>query len=699
MYDLRFTSRFKSGVERLQPHLWPVIDRQLDWLSVDPFSYNANATRMQGVRRKYRMRINQSIRMLYQVDCSQMTVCVQGIGTHDEMYRNTGHGGRELATAEAERFRKRVRGKIKEVEEVFVTGQQGSHSEADNIEIEEIDWICEDELFLLHIPREEWGSILEAGDYERLDASAISEASRSLLLDYLTTPAPNQIERLYSLGRGQGVTSIAKLPLSKFLVALDPDQSKALESLKQDGPYLLKGAAGTGKSLVGMYYIRGLMETAPASGETYGVISYTNVLVDVCRQTMSNLMEDQVDQHFVCETLDKQIRGILELASPERRKVWGENELAKWVNELRVNSGDDDTAKIIERLGAGYIAEELERFIIGCAIREKDHYLQVERRGRGRGLNKNERQVVWAIFERFIAMYHREPVTTWAMRRAIALRYLKEHPEYPRFAGLFVDEAQDLSKVSKMVCLELVEDPRKLLMAADTGQSIYALPMSWKQTDPRFDFRRRRPILLSRGYRSTKEISKAISPLRHDPGDELDRCSEAEAVYIGPNPIWIEESGPVGPKTVCREISKLLTGEDAVNAGRIAVIARERYRCTAFAQALRNAGIEATFVDKDSPLDPDGNVVSILTAHSSKGLGFPVVFVVDVSGSMYPSQSALRQAQDDEQRQKIIDNDQRTLYVALSRAGHRLYMVVDKDDPSPFIQKLDRAAHWQDRSD
>lgn len=90
----------------------------------------------------------------------------------------------------------------------------------------------------------------------------------------------------------------------------------------------------------------------------------------------------------------------------------------------------------------------------------------------------------------------------------------------------------------------------------------------------------------------------------------------------------------------------------------------------------------------------EGENVHVVTAHTSKGLGFPFVFVPDVGSANYPWGVVMNTTRDDGQRDQILESEQRLLYVALSRASHRLFMTVDSIHPSPFVSKLDRQSHW-----
>ena len=64
---------------------------------------------------------------------------------------------------------------------------------------------------------------------------------------------------------------------------------------------------------------------------------------------------------------------------------------------------------------------------------------------------------------------------------------------------------------------------------------------------------------------------------------------------------------------------------------------------------------------EDAPLRQDA--ITLMTAHASKGLEFPVVFVVGVEEGLFPYERA-----------KDIAEEKRLLYVAMTRAKKRLYI-------------------------
>jgi len=531
------------------------------------------------------------------------------------------------------------------------------------VEIEELDWICEDELFLLQIPQETWPTIREAGSIEALQRAALDSRLKVRIEDYRTNPKKTQVEKLYSLSPGQGVETIAQRPLSEFLIMLDPEQRSALSRIKNRGPYLLKGSAGTGKSLVGLYHIRDLIvmrageSLYDTASSRYGVVTYTNTLVDANGMLLRAITPESAHDGIDCTTLDsiacRLAKSVLGAAPNALSTVGVANFLSNHVAPL-LRDGSSERG-LLERIGREFVAEEIEQAIIGNGLKNLDDYLQLVRRGRKRGLRREERQDIWRLYEELMDVCTKKKVQTFEQWRVLALDYLRDHPEYPRYTAMFVDEAQDFSRVARQLCLELIADPKHLLLAADTGQSIYTNPPSWRQCDARFNFQARRPIQLSKSYRATWEIGQAIAGLRSDPGDEVDHSSNAAPVFSGPKPIWIDADVQDHPSRVAELVGHLVRdGSNPIQAGLIAIILRKSGRFATYARELRAQGIGYTLVEKGSPLRVDQPNVHVITAHSSKGLSFPIVIVPDVSSNYYPPQHLMARITDPDQREDLF---------------------------------------------
>lgn len=101
---------------------------------------------------------------------------------------------------------------------------------------------------------------------------------------------------------------------------------------------------------------------------------------------------------------------------------------------------------------------------------------------------------------------------------------------------------------------------------------------------------------------------------------------------------------------------------------------------------------EVSLVSELDAADFDGNAVTLMTFHASKGLEFPVVFLVGMEESIFPHSRALYD-------QFEMEEERRLCYVAMTRAREELYMTyatgrllfggVQHNPPSRFLSEID----------
>ena len=85
---------------------------------------------------------------------------------------------------------------------------------------------------------------------------------------------------------------------------------------------------------------------------------------------------------------------------------------------------------------------------------------------------------------------------------------------------------------------------------------------------------------------------------------------------------------------------------------------------------LRETLAEASlFTDADSDLDKDRDAVGLMTLHASKGLEFPVVFIIGLEEDLFP-----RVSKDSPDPDSELEEERRLCYVGMTRAEERLYM-------------------------
>lgn len=98
--------------------------------------------------------------------------------------------------------------------------------------------------------------------------------------------------------------------------------------------------------------------------------------------------------------------------------------------------------------------------------------------------------------------------------------------------------------------------------------------------------------------------------------------------------------------------------------------------------------------DADEGSEEDQDVVKLMTVHASKGLEFPIVFIVGLEENIFPSSMSLYDRED-------LEEERRLFYVAITRAKEKLtisfannryrFGSLVNNDPSRFIDELPKS--------
>lgn len=699
MYTIAFTEGFYHDVRGGTPEqVLRAVGKLLGPLAHDPFQKMPRAKRLKNVRDRYRARIG-DYRLLYEVQQSIKRVVLLTIKSRQEVYKVAPTArGKQVGSDTAEAIRKRLEG------EPAHAGQPEADSGplpalnevklAPQLELVK-EWITEDELWLLGIDQTYHLQIIKSHTPDELDTESVPEEIISRLTDYSTNPKSSHIGKLYSLDRTDPM-SISTQPLKSFLLALDQEQRRVL-ARKVEGPLLVKGGPGTGKSLVGLYWIRDMLINRPteslwSTAPRFGVLTYTNTLSDLNELLAASINPPDDDRKLVeCSTLDKITTALATRALDRRPNCKSSDEILRLLDKESLPSLPATTRDLIAKLGLPYLLEEIDHVILGYGISDSAEYLTHRRSGRVVPMNSTARTEVWRLYEAFLDLHEDHNIETWDLMRKYALSALRAWPDYPKFNALFVDEVQDLSRVSRQIILNLVEDQRYLLMSADTGQSIYVHPPTWAETEPGLSLRNR-VFVLRRNYRTTREIYRAIEPLRSETADGEGETGRPTPIFTGPLPIWLHGDA-TSQWRMTKEVIQQLSARHC--PGQMAVVVRDHAMVKDCVKYLSAAGIDAKPVNKTTKIDIAGDHVHVITAHSAKGLEFPVVIAPCVTDSDYPAARSVCGSISEEHLSEALATERRLLYVALSRACHKLVMIDSSDNPSRFLAELN-PADWSD---
>lgn len=558
------------------------------------------------------------------------------------------------------------------------------------------------DLYLLSIPAHYHQPILECANFAAARARGIPAEICERLEEYIRSPSQHQIGRIYSLKKKDSLASVASEPLRNFLAVLDPQQQSIVEKSISGGPLLIRGGPGTGKTLINLARIIKISEEEESKGllETrqlrVGFITFNKALSLSAQRMYQDISKNSSKLYVEFKTLDSIIYHLgkdIYSSQPEIATTRHQMEfLTDALSEAALQESDPEYMRaILQRRGATFILEEFEQVIIGNNLLDVNDYIDYPRKGRRTPLQSKERTAIHEIFKMWLKALRRHNYTTFALRRLKILREMEKRTlSYPTYDFLFVDELQDLSVVAIRIVTRLVSDIRFLTFTADTAQSIYLKSPSWSGIYPDLRFHVGNSFILRNSYRMTRQIAKAIQPLRLNAGDaEREDDGINNAVFSGELPYWIQS--PADKHLVyTSQIIKQLVTAISIHPGQIAVMVPDSRLAGSAKSQLNSAGIAAEIVNRSNAIDLDAPHVHILTPHAAKGLEFPFVFAVCVTGDRYPQQAALQHCMDEFQQSEEMEKARRLLYVALSRAARGLWMFTDSRNPCLFLADLDQ---------
>jgi superfamily I DNA/RNA helicase len=455
----------------------------------------------------------------------------------------------------------------------------------------------------------------------------------------------------------------------KSLIRLTPEQKKILEQIHLDSDFLVKGAAGTGKTLILLKAI----EKAKGRGAQAGfaldeltgsaaLLTYTNTLVKYDRYIASILSGGNGADRIM--TADSFIRERLAAIDPGATMDY---DITKQLAERYAPEG----------IEAKDILAEAEGFIWANDVSYEEYALgMMERRGMKHPLLQDDRRKVWAACESMAAEMAASRRYGKGYSRVRLIRHAESNRDDPALKVVdyvFVDEAQDLS-ASDLKALKACSR-RALILAGDADQSIY---------QPGFSFRRAgidisgRTRILKLNFRNTVAIHELAERFRAAvPGFDPDNEPAAFRDGAAPELFYATNRQELLDILVARV--DLFVGRLGYDPDNVAVLVplvddiefvRERLVSKGYAVAdLRDKSF-----DFSSP-----GAVRVSTLHSAKGLDFPVVLLFLYRPPYFGS------AFDEMTTDKMTRN---LVYVAMTRAMDHLGIFTLEEPKSQALKDL-----------
>lgn len=484
----------------------------------------------------------------------------------------------------------------------------------------------------------------------------------------ITIPGAPEPERLTAEQiRSALVEGLRRAPVEPWMAFLHPEQAHAVRT-SFAGPSRIRGAAGTGKTVVALHRAAHL---ARSTGGRVLVISQVRTLPKVLASLAERLAPDVAAQldfrgvHAFARDLLVERRGEIDIDAALADRIF---------KDLWDRDGKDGELGRIDPT-PGYWQDEIRYLLKGRGLSQFAQYAALPRTGRRRALTTAQRAALWNLYHRYEAALRDREILDWEDVILEAEASLIETP-LDDYAAVVVDEAQDLScAMIRMLHLLVGDRTDGLTLVDDREQAIY--PGGFTLAEAGVSVQGR-SVVLRTNYRTTAEISAFASDLlvedteadtRTDADPGAAAVGRADAVRHGPQPAYaVFPSRSAHDDSLVEQVRAAV--DRGVAYGDVGVLALYSWHATEAVDALTHAGIpvvELTEYDGD-PID----AVKVGTIKRSKGLEFTDVFVVRTPphlvgvGFVDPDDAAL-------ERRTL---QRRELYVAMTRARDGLWVGV-----------------------
>ncbi|OOY26167.1 hypothetical protein BMI91_00110 [Thioclava sediminum] len=468
--------------------------------------------------------------------------------------------------------------------------------------------------------------------------------------------------------------------LEGWRVFLHPEQRK-LAYRDYNGPAMVRGGAGTGKTVVAMHRAKHLADQIKddpgQAGQRILVTTFTTSLAQDIEANLRTLCPEHLDARpprIEVTNLDRWVSQFLKRKSFAREVAFfGEarDRLDKTWKEVF-----DDHA-MPEGLSEPFVKAEWAQIVQAKGLTDKRAYLKASRAGRGTPLDRRKRAALWEMFAdyraRMISDGLAEPDD--AYREAVEI-LSAEAPSLP-YNSVVVDEAQDMGEqafrlIRAIIPENIAGDRNSLFIVGDAHQRIYGRRASMSSCGIEVRGRSRR---LRLNYRTTQEIRAwAVSILEGVSVDDLDEGTDTLKGYVS----LLHGAAPdlVRCASEAEELTGLADWIQALPANQIrrsdvGVLCARRTDVKRVEEALRAAGIE-TVVLRSGAEDRSVPGVRVTTMHRAKGLEFFAVAIPFLSDTAFPPQGALNAAVDAADREDIVILYRSLLHVAATRAKKAL---------------------------
>jgi hypothetical protein len=461
----------------------------------------------------------------------------------------------------------------------------------------------------------------------------------------------------------QLLDGVLEAPIEDWMAFLDPVQAKLVRR-SFNGPARIRGAAGTGKTVVGLHRAAYL---ARATGGRVLFTTYISTLPKVLESLLERLAPDMVGRvdfmgvHAFASRLMKE-RGIA-FRAPGREAQLAFDDA--W-NAIRTSSPLRSS-----RFSRSYWEDEIKHVIKGRGLTRFDEYADLARVGRKHALPLETRQAVWDLYEAYTRGLRDRRAHDWEDIVLLARDAVRAVP-LERYDAVIVDEAQDLSCAMVALVHQLVGDRTDgLTLIGDGQQTIY--PGGYTLGEVGINLSGR-GVVLDVNHRNTAEILEFAKEMVAD--DQFVDIEGVDGVGDAVSDVSRSGAAPTMTRFASRadhdramldrltEVLRLVgTGH-----GDVGILTATNRQANDVMEVLGSAGILTVSLQQYAGRSSDA--VRVGTVKRAKGLEFKQVLLAHVDPRLLDAAPAEPSETERERRER----GRRELYVGMTRARDGLWV-------------------------
>ncbi|NRY63820.1 UvrD-helicase domain-containing protein [Clostridium beijerinckii] len=492
-------------------------------------------------------------------------------------------------------------------------------------------------------------------------------------------------------------------------INLSPEQISIIE--QDEDQLLIEGYAGTGKSLTLLYKFINVLVREEEKKVLF--VTYNSTLIEDTKKRLKTCSEyhENKDRHIahvmtfheMATTILKQIKVIehgVGRLSVEKIQKYQWDALRRIAAILaKYTEKTSDTYKNLpseERLysthNMNFVTEEIA-WIKAMGFVEVDKYLSTERTGRNKSirLTRNQRKTIFKIYEEYQHQLEGHKYGEMLDLEDYALKIVQNNhllSDEIKYDYIFVDEVQDLDPMQIMALCQLTK--KSIALSGDAKQRIYKkCPVKYEDLGLMIRQKGKRKVL-NKNYRSTAEIVTLANSL--DFYDSEDKLSAKQFVKEGERPIiHITKDNAAAVKYIADQIKKIYAEDPSKN---IAVIHREEVKQKTGYKSQFRLKLEQLLLQSMADINSyykfdykKDKQIFYTNSYDVKGLEFDIVFIVDFNKYFYPHADGIRKVKESNEGKddslinedvlEFINTDKKLLYVAMTRAKEKLFLVAN----------------------